>query len=501
MNRKLRHACAAALQDTFHVGSYRPGQKAAVSALLSGRDLLCILPTGAGKSLCWQLPAVVRQEATLVISPLIALMQDQVRRLTEMGIPSVSINSLMTVTERKAAEQAIGNGCIRAVFVSPEMLESRTMMSLCQRVRPWLVVVDEAHCIVEWGASFRPAYAQIGAFIESLALRPVICAMTATADEAMQSQIVASLRMVFPKRVTLPVIRPNLHYHAVTTVNRTAEIIRLLSERPSRTVIFCRSRARTELLAAQLRKAGRKAEYYHAGLEREERLQVQERFRTGATDCLAATTAFGMGVDMPDIRCVIHDALPDSVTEMVQQSGRAGRDGKPADCVILISPRDLLQRNSMLRAVNRQTRFRPLARYAAVKKHWLPLRRLLDALMAAPCIPAAFSEAFGQRAARCGCCSACRKGPLIGSIPQMRHMSEKDMHLWLLTWQRDALAAARGVRPGKIMTRRQLRQAVRACRIPALKSPSDQAAMDRIMASLLPSSCIKTGQDDENDLA
>lgn len=486
MNRKLCRVCAERLRDTFHMDSYRPGQKAAVSALLSGRDLLCILPTGAGKSLCWQLPAVVREGLTLVISPLIALMQDQVRQLGERGVAAVSINSLMPAQQRKDALAAIRTGLIKIVFVSPEMLKSHAMTSLCHDLKPWLVVVDEAHCVVEWGAEFRPAYARIGAFIQSLEARPVVCAMTATADRAMQRQITVSLNMAFPQRVMLPVIRPNLEYRVITTVNRTGTILRMLTAEPVRTVIFCRSRACTEQLALQLRSAGISAEHYHAGLEREERLRVQERFQSGETSCLAATTAFGMGVDIPDIRRVIHDALPDSVTEMVQQSGRAGRDGQPSECVILISPRDLIYRNGMLRSRKMQLKNRPIARCTAMRKHWLPLRKLLYAVMAAPCISAAFAESFGQRATRCGCCSACRNGALLKRVPPLMHMSERDMHLWLLTWQRDAIARARGVPPEEIMPRYQLHQAVRTLTIPPGSDGEVQRSMERVLDALKP---------------
>jgi len=486
MNRKLRRVCAERLRDTFHMDGYRPGQKAAVSALLSGRDLLCILPTGAGKSLCWQLPAVVREGLTLVISPLIALMQDQVRQLGERDVPAVSINSLMPAQQRREAMLAIRTGLIKIVFVSPEMLESHAMTSLCHDLKPWLVVVDEAHCVVEWGAEFRPAYARIGAFIQSLEARPVVCAMTATADRAMQRLITVSLNMVFPKRVMLPVIRPNLEYRVITTVNRTGTILRMLSAEPVRTVIFCRSRARTEQLALQLRSAGISAEHYHAGLERKERLRVQERFQSGETVCLTATTAFGMGVDIPDIRRVINDALPDSVTEMVQQSGRAGRDGKPSQCIILISPSDLIYRNGTLRSRKMQLKRCPIAQCAVMQKHWRPLRKLLYTVMAAPCIPAAFAESFGQRAPRCGCCSACRSGPLFKRVPPLMQMSEKEMQLWLLTWQRDAIARARGVPPGAILSSSQLHQAVRTLSVPSGLDAEARRSMERVMDAIRP---------------
>ena len=485
MNRKLKRRCLQELRQTFQVESFRPGQKAAASCLLSGRDLLCVLPTGAGKSLCWQLPAAVHPGITVVVTPLIALMQDQLRRLQEKGIAAVALHSLMTRQELYQAEAAIRRGEMKVVFAAPERLDSGAFRNLMQAAPPWLVVVDEAHCIVEWGGEFRPAYRQIGAFISALPQRPVVCAMTATADARMQQQIVESLRMGFVKRVMLPVLRPNLHYRVITTTANTQEILRITGSRPVRTVIFCRSRRRTEQLAALLRQAGLSAEHYHAGLTREERTAVQARFSAGQTTLLAATTAFGMGIDIPDIRRVIHDSLPESVTELVQQSGRAGRDGQPADCVILLHPADLIRRGRILSAAAYEERWRPVRFFRAMREQWKPLRQLLSVLLTAPCIPAAISAAFGQREGRCGCCSACRQGPLLGKTPPLPYLNERALRLWLLKWQRDALARRRGCRPEEIMDAELLHQAADSMRIPDLDDPEARAAMQRLMAAIV----------------
>ncbi|MBQ2952783.1 MAG: ATP-dependent DNA helicase RecQ [Clostridia bacterium] len=458
MNMQQRRACRHALREIFGVADYRPGQKAAASCLLSGRDLMCILPTGAGKSLCWQLPAVVHEGLTLVVSPLIALMQDQVRGLRCRGIPSVTLNSLMSAQEQREAERQIRAGEVRILFVSPERLESGGLLRLMEQMKPWLLVVDEAHCVVQWGDSFRKAYSRIGDFLRCLTFRPVICAMTATADGAMQRRIAQSLGMRKCRRVMLSVLRPNLRYTMRTTASSTREILRLAVEQPCRTVVFCRSRNRTEALAEELRRAGVNAVHYHAGMDRDFRSAVQDAFASGAIQVLTATTAFGMGVDIPDIRRVIHDALPDSITELVQRSGRAGRDGEDADVILLFSPQELAFCSSLLMARYLQTRWQPLARLRVVRSEWLPMRAMLKLLLGGGCIPQGIAATFGQRVQRCGCCSACLNHPGPVRVPPLPRMNETELLMWLLTWQRDALAHQQGVQPDAVLPRQALRQ-------------------------------------------
>lgn len=451
MKTSLKLACLRHLHDTFGVEDYRPGQKAAVQALFSGRDVMCILPTGAGKSLCWQLPAVVHAGLTVVVSPLIALMRDQVQHLAELGVPAVSLDSLMTPDERRAAMERIRAGAVRIVFVSPERLEHASFRRLCRELSPWLVVVDEAHCVVQWGEGFRPAYAAIAGFLRTLAKRPVLCALTATADTAMQHAIRDSLGMRRPRSVLLPIVRENLRYKVHTTLDRTADILRMVHQKPCRTVVFCRTRARTERLAALLTESGATAAFYHAGLDREKRMQTQQSFIDGAVSVLCATTAFGMGIDIPDIRRVIHDELPDSLIDYVQQSGRAGRDGKEAECILLLEPNHLVHRADLRRRQPVALRLHPLRRWRRVREGRRKLRQLLTALLASDCIPAAIASAFGGRTRPCGRCSACERGALLPRVPDIGAMREWQVRAFLLKWQRDALAGRQACRPDQIM--------------------------------------------------
>lgn len=493
MRRKRRQACLAVLRQTFGISGFRPGQKAAVNALLSGRDVLCILPTGAGKSLCWQLPAVMQRGLTVVVSPLIALMDDQVQSLRRRGVPAETLNSLMTAQERQDVVRQVRDGSVRILLVSPERLETQAFQQLCQACPPWLVVVDEAHCVVQWGEAFRPPYARIGTFVASLPRRPVLCAMTATADVSMQKQIIRSLGLSGHKRVLLPVMRENLRYVVRTTTDRTGAILRLCKAEPMHTVIFCRSRLRTERLATALRQAGLAAAHYHAGLSREERIEALERFRSGRTTILAATTAFGMGVDIPDIRRVIHDSLPDSVTDLVQQSGRAGRDGLPADCIVLICPEDFLRSRRVLNAMHLSSRWRPIRRWRLMRKHWRPMKELLRSCLTARCIPAAFSSSFGQRLHPCGVCAACTEGPLCRHVPHLPSMDAEQLQLWLLRWQRDAIASARGVLPQLILDDAALREAARSLVVQPMKDVRAQQALQRLCAAMARAAVEKPG--------
>ena len=481
MRRQLRRACGEALQRIFGVPAYRPGQKAAASCLLEGRDLLCILPTGAGKSLCWQLPAVVHEGLTVVVSPLIALMHDQAASLWRRGVPAETIDSLMSPEERRAAENRLRAGESRILIVSPERLETPSFRRLCCELVPWLLVVDEAHCVVEWGEEFRPAYARIGAFISGLPQRPVLCAMTATADARMQRQIVSSLGMQFHRRVMLPVVRPNLVYSAVTAADSTRAILRIMRASPCRTVVFCRSRERTQRLAGVLCREGFAADFYHAGLGREARAEAMACFSAGETQILAATTAFGMGVDIPDIRRVIFDVMPESITALAQQAGRAGRDGADAECIVLVTPWHLLTQNVSLHGCYTATGWFSPDRWRMLRGWWRPLKKLMRLLLCGECIPAGIAAAFGQRVERCGRCSACLRGPLAGTTPDLMRWRDADVRAWLLVWQRDALAKQRGVAPQSLISDRALADMAHCGTLPPIEDGQTRQAFTRLM--------------------
>ena len=465
MKYSLKQEARRHLRDTFGLENFRPGQKAAVHALLSGRDVMCILPTGAGKSLCWQLPAVVHDGLTVVVSPLIALMRDQVQHLAEKGIPAVSLDSLMSDGEKADAMDAVQRGAVRIVLVSPERLQQSGFRRMLREVPPWLVVVDEAHCIVKWGWDFRPAYQQIGDFLSSLPERPVLCALTATADKSIQRAVMRHMSAPQMKRIILPHIRENLVYNVRTTLDSWGEVLRICRTVPCKTVIFCPSRMASEQLAQRLSECGISAGYYHAGMAREERLAVQERFCVGKIMILCATSAFGMGVDIPDIRRVIHVRLPGDVIDYMQQSGRAGRDGQRAECIVLLEPMELLIKvRSCMKYTGKG--LQSIRQGIEGRRSLRKLETLLTVLLASTCIPAGMARAMGQRLGVCGKCSACRRGRQITHVPRLAGMNSWQLRLWFLRWQREKLAKTRGCSAHRIISDAELIMAAKRLSFP-----------------------------------
>lgn len=490
MRSAQQAVCLRVLRETFHKDDFRPGQKEAAFALLDGRDVMGILPTGAGKSLCYQLPALVMEGTTLIVSPLIALMRDQVRHLRQDHVPAVCLDSLMEREDYNRAMTQIHQGQVKMVYASPERLQSPSFRGWWMTHPPSMIVVDEAHCVVRWGEDFRPAYGQIGGFVKELPARPVLCAMTATADRGMRRAIADSLGMRRIKLVMLPVVRENLRYQVLPTLKRDEALLDQLTNvritaPEGKCVVFCRTRRRTEEVAALCQRYGEmSAAAYHAGMPREERRLVQERFFRGEIHILAATSAFGMGIDMPDIRLVIHDSLPDHLLDYAQQTGRAGRDGMAARCVLLLDPYDLEMRRRTLKRLHKGRGISPIARWIGWQKAWRETKRVLRWCLSGRCLSAGIPMAMGQSAPNCGRCSACLgKQTLPTCIPNLSVMQDWQLRQWVLRWERAAMARKSGVAAWKILPGRALTHAARTGKIPP-KAMTD-AAMEARMQAIL----------------
>ena len=326
-----------ALKDNFGHSEFRPYQEAIIRQVLSGTDTLGVLPTGAGKSLCYQLPALLLPRPTLVISPLIALMQDQLDGLPPAVYPQATlINSSISGEELQERLTGIANGTYRLIYAAPERLRQQSFLDLMRAVGLSLVVVDEAHCVSVWGHDFRPDYLFIRKAVEALSEGadepPAIMALTATATPEMQIEIAAQLgRDLVP--LTASTFRPNLRLEAIACANadeKMEQLKKACKETPGAAVIYASSRDRCEKLAAYLNRQGIRAAFYHAGLDRETRKQTQEDFMLGRVRAIVATVAFGMGVDKANVRLVAHFTLPESLESYTQEAGRAGRDGKPS---------------------------------------------------------------------------------------------------------------------------------------------------------------------------
>ena len=331
-----------ALKYYFGHSQFRQGQEALINAILSGRDVLGIMPTGGGKSLCYQIPALVLEGVTVVISPLISLMKDQVAALSEAGIQAAYLNSTLTPQQMQLVYQRTREGAYQLLYVAPERLDTAEFSALVEQISVPLVAVDEAHCISQWGQDFRPSYLNIAAFVQRLPRRPVVAAFTATATGEVQADIVRLLELWEPLRMVTGFDRPNLFFDVRRPKQKTPVLLRLIQERQDKSgIVYCATRSAVERLCKSLCAKGIAATRYHAGLDEEERRQNQDDFQFDRKTVMVATNAFGMGIDKSNVGFVIHYHMPKSLEAYYQEAGRAGRDGEPADCILLYSNGDV----------------------------------------------------------------------------------------------------------------------------------------------------------------
>ena len=331
-----------ALKTYFGYDSFRGGQEKVIDALLSGRDALAIMPTGAGKSVCYQIPALLLPGITLVISPLISLMRDQVTTLVQMGVPAAYLNSSLTFRQYLLALDRAKEGRYKIIYVAPERLETEAFLDFAETAEISMVAVDEAHCISQWGQDFRPSYLNIPTFVNSLHRRPVVGAFTATATAEVKEDIQRLLELKTPLSLTTGFNRENLYFEVQHPVNKQQALLELVRGRPGKCgIVYCSTRKNVEEVCDFLRASGVSATRYHAGLEPEERQRNQEDFIYDRAQVMVATNAFGMGIDKSDVRYVIHYNMPKDMESYYQEAGRAGRDGAPSSCILLYSGRDV----------------------------------------------------------------------------------------------------------------------------------------------------------------
>lgn len=427
-----------ALNRYFGYDSFRPGQSGIVLAILAGHDVLGVMPTGAGKSICYQIPAAILPGVAIVISPLISLMRDQVDALNDVGLPAAFINTTQTPDEQDLVFAQALSGQIKLLYVAPERLETERFRNFAVRVPISLVAVDEAHCVSQWGQDFRSSYLGIGEFIAGLPTRPTVAAFTATATERVRRDIVSILGLHTPSITVTGFDRPNLYFDVISMPrkDKASWVASYIASHPDESgIVYCATRKETEALAeslnsavAELRAAGGAdvsdigtiAVAYHGGMSADAREKAQRDFVTDRVPVVVATNAFGMGIDKSNVRFVIHHNMPESIEAYYQEAGRAGRDGEPSRCTLLWNESDIVTRRRLLDSDYENERLTPEEQEAVRASK----RRLLDAMVGycrtTDCLHAYMTRYFGETAGA----AAKTDGKCVGGCANCEHTFE-----------------------------------------------------------------------------
>lgn len=399
------------LKRYFGYDSFRNGQQQLVNALLEGNDVFGIMPTGAGKSICYQIPALMFSGITLVISPLISLMMDQVKALNQAGIHAAYLNSSLTRRQYELALSYAAQGRYKIIYVAPERLLTKTFLDFAIHAPISFVSVDEAHCVSQWGQDFRPGYLQIPEFIDKLEVRPIVGAFTATATQAVQKDVEQMLRLRSPFRIVTGFDRPNLRFVVRRPKDKMIDLVRYVEKHDGESgIIYCISRRLVEEVCEKLSQRGYSATMYHAGLSDEVRNTNQEDFIYDRKKIMVATNAFGMGIDKSDVRYVIHFNMPKNMENYYQEAGRAGRDGDEAECVLLYAPSDMYT-NQFLINQNENEALTEEELQVIKERDEERLRKMRSYCFSKNCLRQYMLRYFGEKTSkRCNHCSVCEQG-------------------------------------------------------------------------------------------
>ena len=400
----------AILKSVYGYSAFREGQEDVIGAILDGRDVLGVMPTGAGKSLCYQIPALAMEGCAIVISPLISLMKDQVNALTQAGVPAAFLNSSLSERQTAAALSNARGGKYKIIYVAPERLLTGRFLSLAAEMNLSMIAVDEAHCISQWGQDFRPAYLDIPEFIRRLPARPRLCAFTATATERVRADIRRLIGLREPLELVTGFDRPNLYYRVLRPANKREALTELLNGyRGMSGIIYCATRKQVEEICDSLKRDGFRAARYHAGLSDDERRRNQDAFAMDDSGVMVATNAFGMGIDKSDVRFVIHYNMPKDIESYYQEAGRAGRDGERADCVLLYSAQDMITQSFFIDHMGGESNLSPEDAAKLREQARARLIAMQGYCRTDGCLRAYILRYFGEKTAgkcdRCGNCA------------------------------------------------------------------------------------------------
>lgn len=407
--QQLKHKV---LKEYFGHDTFRKGQEDLIDAILAGRDVLGIMPTGAGKSMCFQIPALMTEGITLVISPLISLMKDQVNALIQSGVRAAYLNSSLTQGQYDTALRLAGQGTYKLIYVAPERLCTPSFLSFASRVKLSLVAVDEAHCVSQWGQDFRPSYMRIPEFLSNLANRPPVAAFTATATAEVKEDIIRMLGLRDPFCIATGFDRSNLRFSIASPKEKFSETVDIIKRNRGRSgIIYCATRKKVEEVTAKLNAFGFPCTRYHAGLSDEERRHNQDDFIYDRVSLIAATNAFGMGIDKSNVGFVIHYNMPKNIESYYQEAGRAGRDGEPAECVLLYSGQDVRTNTYLIENSNENPDLDEDTAEMLKKRDMERLKQMTFYSTSTGCLREFILNYFGEKSpSYCGNCSNCLNG-------------------------------------------------------------------------------------------